>query len=102
MDRRRAPTQDGVNTNLEIERSALRHIAEDKFYAFYFRDVTCCFEDGVLTLKGRVGSFYLKQMLQTRLRDLPGVARIDNQVDVVSATGISSPSRNSANTGRKV
>jgi len=41
-------------------------------------------------LRGRVPSFYLKQILQTWLRRLDGVEQIDNQVDVVSATGLSS------------
>jgi hypothetical protein len=35
-------------------------------------------------------SFYLKQVLQTLLRDLDGVTRIANRVDVVSPTGLSS------------
>jgi hypothetical protein len=46
--------------------------------------------NGVLLLRGRVPTFYLKQMLQSWLKDLDGVSRIDNQVDVVSATGLSS------------
>lgn len=45
---------------------------------------------GVLTVRGSVPSFYLKQVLQTVLRRLDGVARIDNQVDVVCSTGLSS------------
>ena len=46
--------------------------------------------DGVLTIRGRLPSFYMKQILQTLLRDLDGVKRINNQTDVVSATGLSS------------
>lgn len=44
----------------------------------------------VLTIRGSVPSFYLKQMLQTVLGRLDGIARIDNQVDVVSNNGLSS------------
>ena len=36
-----------------------------------------------LILHGRVPSFYLKQILQTTLRDIDGVDEIDNQVSVV-------------------
>ena len=36
----------------------------------------------VLVLRGRVPSFYLKQVLQTLLRDVEGVRHIDNQVSV--------------------
>jgi hypothetical protein len=62
-------------------------------HAFYFRRVTFQFQDGVLTLRGRVPTFYLKQLLQSWLKDLDGVREIDNQVDVVSATGLSSEPR---------
>ena len=48
------------------------------------------FHDGRLVLIGRLPSFYLKQVLQTALRGLPGVKQIDNQVDVVSSNGLSS------------
>ena len=59
-------------------------------YAFYFRNIECDFAKGVLTLRGRVPTFYLKQVLQARLTDLDGVVEIHNQVDVVSSSGLSS------------
>ena len=40
-----------------------------------------------LVVRGDVPSFYLKQMIQTALRDLKGVRRIDNQVKVNRAAG---------------
>ena len=46
--------------------------------------------DDVLTIRGCVPSFYLKQVLQSLLKDLAGVRWIDNQVDVVSSNGLSS------------
>ncbi len=48
------------------------------------RDVGCTYHDGVLTLRGCLSSFYLKQVAQTLVRDLPSVERIDNQIEVVS------------------
>ena len=59
-------------------------------YAFYFRGIDCNYEDGVLTLHGRLPTYYLKQVLQTMLANVDGVTRIENQVDVVSSTGLSS------------
>ena len=59
-------------------------------YAFYFRDIQSDFATGVLTLRGRVPTFYLKQVLQARLADLDGVVELRNQVDVVSSSGLSS------------
>ena len=59
-------------------------------YVFYFKGISCDYEDGVLTLQGRLPTYYLKQVLQTVLADVDGVVRIENQVDVVSSTGLSS------------
>jgi hypothetical protein len=44
-------------------------------------------KDEVLVIRGSVPSFYLKQMVQTVLKDLDGVRQIDNQVEVVGANG---------------
>jgi hypothetical protein len=41
----------------------------------------------VLVVRGAVPSFYLKQVLQTILRDVDGIGQIDNQVAVIS-TGV--------------
>ena len=49
-------------------------------------------KDEVLVIRGCVPSFYLKQMLQTVLKDLDGVRQIDNQVEVVGANGFSQDS----------
>jgi len=38
--------------------------------------------DGRLMLEGRLPSYYLKQMLQTLLRDVEGVEQVENQVAV--------------------
>jgi len=73
-----------------IEERARQHLTKNCPYSFCFKDINFEFSDGVLTLRGRVPSFYLKQILQTWLRRLDGVEQIDNQVDVVSATGLNS------------
>jgi hypothetical protein len=38
--------------------------------------------DGTLVLHGRLPSYYLKQILQTTLRNIDGVTEIDMRVDV--------------------
>jgi hypothetical protein len=45
--------------------------------------------DGVLIIEGTVPSFYLKQVLQTLLREIEGVVRVINRVDVVCGNGLS-------------
>lgn len=73
-----------------VEQLARQALAENPPYAFHFKHIAIHFAEGVLTLRGRVHTFYMKQVLQSRLGDLEGVERIDNQVDVVSTTGLSS------------
>ena len=48
------------------------------------RHVSCHFDknESVLTLRGRVPSFYLKQRAQEAVRTLEAVTRIDNLLDV--------------------
>ncbi len=45
--------------------------------------VTCEFHEGILTLRGIVSSFYMKQLAQTVVRSLDGVERLLNRVEVV-------------------
>jgi hypothetical protein len=73
-----------------IEQQATALLAEHP----HFRGRTGTFEfecrQEILIVRGNVPSFYLKQLLQTALRDVEGVARIDIRVDVVSCSDISS------------
>jgi len=50
------------------------------------------FEDceGVLRVRGRVPSFYLRQLLESILRRADGIQSVDNRVDVVCCNGLSS------------
>jgi hypothetical protein len=73
----------------EVDALVRRRIAECP-YAYYFNRVQWTYDSGVLTLKGCVPTFYLKQMLQTVLRAINYVELIHNDVDVVSACGLSS------------
>lgn len=73
-----------------VERQARQRLLEDCPYAYYFQSISIRFENGVLTVGGRVPTFYLKQLIQSRLRNLDGVKEINNQVAVVSASGLSS------------
>lgn len=48
------------------------------------RHIDCRMEDGVLSMHGRVGSFYLKQIAQTVASKVEGVRRIENHLEVKS------------------
>lgn len=47
--------------------------------------ISCEFHEGVLTLRGYVSSFHLKQVAQTLIRDLDDVGEINNRLEVLKA-----------------
>jgi osmotically-inducible protein OsmY len=47
--------------------------------------VSCHFHEGVLTLRGAVRSYYLKQVAQTLVRSIEGVEQICNRLHVVAS-----------------
>ena len=51
---------------------------------FELRDVACEFSGGILTLRGRVPSYHLKQLAQASVADVPGVVEVHNRVEVVT------------------
>ena len=49
------------------------------------RGVSCEYKEGMLILRGRVPTYYLKQLAQTLMKDLNGIELIVNRVEVVQA-----------------
>jgi len=70
-----------------------QELARNSHFTHHWHEFACEYRDGILTLRGSVPSFYLKQLLQSALLKVPGVQRVNNQVDVVSAGGLSSAPR---------
>jgi osmotically-inducible protein OsmY len=58
-----------------------RRLRESSYY--YLRTITCAFDEGVLTLRGRVPSYYLKQTVQVLAEKVEGVQQVVNLVDVM-------------------
>ncbi len=61
------------------------NVAEHRLQASPYHPVRllkCRFCDGVLTITGRVPSFYLKQLAQNTVASLQEVERVDNRVEV--------------------
>ncbi len=56
------------------------------------RTVSCNFKDGLLTLRGIVPTFYLKQVIFSLVDDLEseGIKGINDEIDVVNPRGLSS------------
>jgi hypothetical protein len=76
--------------NADLRRAAYEMV--DKHCHFHGRAGGFQFvqQDDVLIVRGQVPSYYLKQVLQTALKDVDGIRWVDNQVDVVSCNGLSS------------
>lgn len=51
---------------------------------FLIRKVLCECRQGVLVLRGRLPSFYQKQVVQVAVANLEGVQEIVNRIEVVS------------------
>lgn len=51
----------------------------------FLRHIHCDFEDGVATLRGRVPSYYLKQVAQSLVSTVDGVERVENEVEVAQS-----------------
>lgn len=46
------------------------------------RSLKCDYREGILTIRGPLPSYHLKQTAQTVVRDLAGVQRIENLAEV--------------------
>ena len=71
-----------ASPHVPVLQAVWERLIGDPRYRQSFHNLDCHFSEGRLTLLGRVPTFHLKQLLQTMLRDIDGVRRIDNQVAV--------------------
>jgi hypothetical protein len=46
-------------------------------------DINCDFREGVLILRGRVPSYFIKQVAQSAVFSLEDIAEIDNRLEVI-------------------
>jgi osmotically-inducible protein OsmY len=70
----------------QVERDVIRAIVRIRLEQSSYRElrgVSCEFHEGVLTLRGRVSSYYLKQVAQTLIRGLDGISQVNNRLSVV-------------------
>jgi osmotically-inducible protein OsmY len=59
--------------------------AQSRLRKSHYREldlVACEFYEGVLTLRGRVSTFYLKQLAQTLVLEMKSVGEINNRLEV--------------------
>ena len=49
------------------------------------QQVRCDYHEGTLFLSGKVSTYYLKQLAQETVREMPGVNEISNRIEVSSS-----------------
>lgn len=73
-----------------VERTELARAAQERLETASYpsiRRLDCdCDDRGVLYLRGRLFSFYQKQLAQEAVSDLPGIVEVVNQTEVVGRT----------------
>jgi len=72
--------QNPLNDDRDLERRVSHYLSERSVPAL--RRVAVEAREGQITFRGRVGSFYEKQLLLNCFRAVPGVVGIVDQVDV--------------------
>lgn len=75
------PREELMVSRSSIAESAERRLRESPYQ--FLKRVSCDFHEGVLTLRGRVPSFFLKQLAQAAVVGLEGVEEVVNRVEVV-------------------
>lgn len=67
-------TQNDIETEREQRLRVSQHAA--------LRNVTYRVDEDTVILYGRVPSYYLKQLAQVKATTIPGIARVDNWIEV--------------------
>jgi osmotically-inducible protein OsmY len=74
-------TQDFEASKLDILAEVATRMGESEELAHH--PVSCEFSQGVLTLRGRVATHWLKQFARSLVERIDGVRAVDNQLEVV-------------------
>lgn len=89
MSTMRQPKPQTIASDFRLiaDRKQVAEIAEDLLRrdgSLFHETLFCEFHEGVLTLRGRLPSYYLKQLAQTVVATVDGVTQVDNRIDVVA------------------
>ena len=84
----RTPAVESRTTDERIADEARRRLCSSSH--FHLREMTCDSNCRVLSISGRVPSYYLKQVIQSLLMGIDDVEQLVNDVDVVNVAGLSS------------
>jgi hypothetical protein len=79
-----------VQSRNDLSVAARQQLERHPHFRGRIRGVNIKQEGRNLYLSGRLPTFYLKQLVQEAVRHVPGVDFVYNEIDVVSADGVSS------------
>ena len=82
---RRAATTGTTARERRIEEAAEGRLRRSSYLAL--RDIDCMSCEGVVTLRGCLPTYYLKQIAQHVVAELEGVCGISNQIEVLASSG---------------
>jgi osmotically-inducible protein OsmY len=88
-------------TAAQLRKRAVERLENHPYFKGRSQWIQMEFDDGLLRLKGRLPSFFLKQVVQEILRELPGVDRLKNEIVVASPSGDVGPNENRQRTDGK-
>ncbi len=72
----------GAGRLFSVAEEVQRALAASRYFAL--RAIRCQYHEGVVTLRGRAPTFYLKQLAQTIVLRIPGVEEVVNRIQVDS------------------
>ncbi len=70
-----------------VEQAARKRLARSGYPSL--NSIECSVEEDTITLRGRVGSYYHKQLAQEALRTLDHVQRVVNKIEVAERSLVS-------------
>ena len=77
--------RDGERRNAAGQKQTIERLVEGALSQTGYhtlRSVVCEFDCGKLVLRGRVSSYYLKQVASTAVSKVEGIVAVDNQLEV--------------------
>lgn len=72
-----------TSTDQKVQEQVKQRLRESCSHAIQFQEISFEYSEGTLVLSGTLPTYYAKQLLQTALRDIEGVHRVENRVQVV-------------------
>jgi osmotically-inducible protein OsmY len=82
---RRVATTGTTARERRIEEAVEGHLRRSSYLAL--RDIGCTCREGVVTLRGCLPTYYLKQIAQHVVAELEGVCGIINRIEVLAPSG---------------